>query len=65
MAEEDVGKQAKQGHGGERRSASPVQNHRLRGENESFWDAMDQGREAKGPAVRGMIADILRRSDED
>jgi hypothetical protein len=38
---------------------SPVLNHRLRGENESFWDAMDQGRAAKSKECSAMIAAML------
>jgi hypothetical protein len=38
---------------------SPIFNHRLRGENESFWDVMNQGRAAKSKECRDMIAATL------
>jgi hypothetical protein len=41
---------------------SPVLNHRLRGENESFWDAMDQGRAAKSKVCSDMIAAMLPKN---
>jgi hypothetical protein len=35
----------------------------LGGENESFWDAMDQGRAAKSKLCRDMIAATLKTGD--
>jgi hypothetical protein len=43
---------------------SLIQNHVLRGPTESFWDAMEQGRTAKGAECRAMIADILKKPSD-
>jgi hypothetical protein len=43
---------------------SPVLNHRLRGENESFWDAMDQGRAARSKECSAMIAATLQKAGD-
>jgi hypothetical protein len=43
---------------------SPILNHRLRGENESFWDAMDQGRAAKSKECSAMIAATLQKAGD-
>jgi hypothetical protein len=42
---------------------SPILNHRLRGPNESFWDAMNQGRAAKGAECSAMIASTIKKTD--
>jgi hypothetical protein len=45
--------------------ASPILNHKLRGPNETFWDAMDQGRAEKSQECRARIVDILKRADKN
>jgi hypothetical protein len=43
---------------------SPVLNHRLRGDNESFWDAMNQGRAAKSKVCSDIIAATLQKTGD-
>jgi hypothetical protein len=49
---------------GDHHGASPIYNHKLRGENESFWDAMDQGRAARSKECSVMIAAMLKKTDD-
>jgi hypothetical protein len=56
MSKEESNRQAGQDREDGLSGESPILNHRLRDENESFWDAMGQGRTERSKECSAVIA---------